>query len=79
MNFLMTDMVDQDRRATLATFQFRDQVMLALGNPGRDGAQAQGANRIVSHRGKLAGRSSLSIVRGNDTADTSTITQTPVA
>ena len=46
MNLVVTYLMDQHRRPTFATLQLWNQMMVALLDRLRDGAQAQGADRI---------------------------------
>ena len=49
MNFLMTDVVDEDRRTPLSPFELGDQMMLALRYAPRDGAEAKRADGVSGH------------------------------
>ncbi len=51
VDLVVTDLVDKDRRATLAPAQLRDQVVQALLGAGRDWAQTQRADGQVGHDG----------------------------
>lgn len=49
MNFVMANLVEQNRWSALAALQQRDQVMEALRGIRRDRALAQGADRSFGH------------------------------
>ncbi|PWK59859.1 hypothetical protein C7455_106147 [Roseicyclus mahoneyensis] len=51
VDFIVADLVQQNRGPALAAAQFGDQVMQALLGAGRDRAQAQGADGQVGHGG----------------------------
>ena len=51
MDFVVANLVQQDRRATFPAAQFRHQMMQTLAGVGRNGPPAQRADRICMHRG----------------------------
>lgn len=58
VDFLVADVMEKNRRAALAAFEFRDQVVQALRDVGRDRTLAKGADRVVLHGGLILGQGS---------------------